>query len=182
MKNDLERERKKGLSIWYLKDVLFHRKRIGSRHHTPGFGLAAQLFSVMCKHILKAMGPEKGEELIKNAVEEFGLERGRRIAGVVKGLGKPLSFKNWLIYTDVDGGNFPAKVSIEDGSLVACVGNCSFDKAAKDWGLEECARHYCTHVDFAILKGYNPDIRLDLDQRWRTGENYCRFKYGIREK
>jgi hypothetical protein len=180
VKDDLAREKRKGLSLWYLWDVVIHRWRVGSSHHTPGFGLAANLFALMSRNVLEKLGPDEGEALIRQAVEEFGFERGRRIAQRVRSLGKPLSFKNWLIYTDIDGSNFKAHVSIDNGELVARVGHCSFMSAAREWGLEEYASRYCAYVDYAILRGYNPDIRLKLEQRSTTGRDYCLFRYGIR--
>ena len=179
--NDLQREKKKGMSIWYLKDVLFKRFLIGKKYQTPGFGLAAQLFSVLCRHIIKKLGPEAGEALIKEAVEEFGRERGKRIAEKVSALGKPLSFKNWLIYTDIDGSNFPVKPGIVNNNLHAPVTGCSFNKAARDWGLGEYSRLYCKYADYAILEGYNPDVKLILETRHDTGKDHCLFQYIMKE-
>jgi len=180
--NDLEREKGKGLNLWYLKDVLFRRKWLGKKYHTPGFGLAAQLFSSLAREIVDTMGPGEGEALIRKAVERFGRERGQRIAARVKSLGKPLSFKNWLIYTDIDGSNFPVKPYIDNGDLVAPVTECAFIKAAEEWGMKEYAARYCKYVDHAILAGYNPDITLDLKTRHETGKDHCLFRYIIREK
>jgi hypothetical protein len=180
--DDLEREKKKGLSLWYLWDAAIHRWRVGSRHHTPGFGLAATLFALMSRNVLEKLGPVEGEALIRQAVEEFGLERGRRIAQRVQSLGKPLSFKNWLIYSDIDGSNFHARVRVDKGELVARVGHCTFMAAAREWGLGEYASRYCAYVDHAILRGYNPDIRLHLEPRSTTGRDHCLFRYGIQEK
>ncbi|MBN1636263.1 MAG: L-2-amino-thiazoline-4-carboxylic acid hydrolase [Deltaproteobacteria bacterium] len=179
--NDLKREKKKGLSRWYLKDVLLRRRIVGDTYHTPGFGLAAQLFAVMCKFIIEKLGPEKGEALIKEAVEYFGRERGKHIATVVRDQGKPLSFKNWLIFTDIDGANFPVKPFIDNHDLVADVGKCSFITAAEKWGLGEYAALYCKYADYAILDGYNPDVKLQLETRHDTNKDHCRFRYIMKE-
>lgn len=180
--DDLAREKTKGFSLWYLKDVLFRRMFLGKKYHTPGFGLAAQLFACMVKEIIDEIGPEKGEEVIKNAVEEFGRQRGSRIAETVKSLGKPLTFKNWLIHTDIDGSNFPFKPTFDKGDLVVKVGQCSFNQAAQRWGLGEQAGIYCKYADFAILEGYNPDIKLVLQDRHSTGEDFCVFRYIMKDE
>ena len=179
--NDLEREKKKGLSIWYLKDVLFKRLILRKKYHTPGFGLAAQLFACMAKHIIDELGPEKGEQLIKKAVEEFGRQRGSRIAERVKALGKPLSFKNWLTYTDIDSGNFPVSPRSENGDLLAPVTECSFNKAAEQWDMVDYSSLYCKYADYAILEGYNPDVKLVLEQRHATGKDHCLFRYIMKD-
>jgi|WetSurMetagenome_2_1015567.scaffolds.fasta_scaffold170393_2 hypothetical protein len=178
---DLQREKKKGLSLWYLKDVMLRRRIIGKRYHTPGFGLAAQLFATMCRAIIQKLGPVEGEALIKEAVQSFGRERGKRIAQKVAAQGKPLTFKNWLIYTDIDGGNFPVKAYIENNDLLAPVKGCTFNNAACEWGLDEYSSIYCKYADYAILEGYNPDIKLILEQRHKTGKDFCLFRYIMKE-
>ena len=119
--------------------------------------------------------------MIPSANKDFGRERGKRIAQKVTSLGKPLSFKNWLIYTDIDGGNFRAQPHIENDDLVAEVMECSFHKAAESWGLEEYSSLYCKYADYAILDGYNPDVRLKLEQRYKTRKDHCLFRYGMKE-
>jgi hypothetical protein len=177
----LRREKRKGLSRWYLKDVLLKRRIIGKKYHTPGFGFAALIFSVMSKLIIENLGKEEGGELIARAVRTFGLERGKRIASVVKGLGKPLSFKNWLIYTDIEGSNFDASPLMDNNDLVAKVQRCTFMDSARKWGLEDYASLYCKYADYAILEGYNPDIKLKLESRHETGKDYCLFRYIMKE-
>jgi hypothetical protein len=179
--DDLLREKKKGFSYWYMKDVLLKRRLLSGTYHTQGFGLAAQLFASLSKHVFEKQGVVEGEKLIKEAVEYFGFERGQRIAQVVKGLGKPLSLKNWLIYSDIDGSNFEAKASLCNHDLLVRVHHCTFIDAAEKWELREQASLYCRYVDYAILKGYNPDVKLELQSRHDTGKDYCLFRYSMKE-
>ena len=180
--NDLQREKKKGITFPYLAKGAFKRLLAGKRYQTPGFGLASQLFSTMAKHIIEKLGPEEGEALIKQAVESFGRERGRRIAKVVQSKGKPLSLANWLIHTDISPKNFAAKPSLPDGDLEAKVGNCTFYNAAEKWGLGEYAKLYCKYADYAILDGYNPDVKLLFEQRQKKGKDHCVFRYIMKEE
>jgi hypothetical protein len=180
--NELEREKRKGLSYPYLIKVLFMRLLLGKKYQTPGFGLAGQLFAVTAKHVMKRLGLEEGEKLLKGAIEEFGRERGERIAATVKRLGKPVSLRNWLIHTDISPENFAASPSFPDGDLEACVGTCTFINAAKQWGLGEYASIYCRYADYAILGGYNPDVTLVLRDRHASGGDRCVFRYIMKEE
>lgn len=179
--DDLKREKKKGLSLWYMKDVILRRKLLRDTYHTPGFGFAAQLFASMSKFVMEKQGAAEGEALIREAVEFFGRERGKSIARVVTGLGKPLSLKNWLIYSDIDGSNFQAKASISNHDLVVKVYRCAFIEAAESWGMKNYASCYCKYVDYAILNGYNPDVKLVLHSRHDTGKDHCLFRYIMKE-
>ncbi|TAL31641.1 MAG: hypothetical protein EPN93_17755 [Spirochaetes bacterium] len=180
--NELEREKKKGLSFPYLIKVLFARLKNRRRYQTPGFGLAAQLFATTAKHVIAKLGPVEGEALLKAAIEEFGKERGRRIAETVKKKGKPLSLRNWIIHTDIAPENFEAKPSFPAGDLEARVGACTFIRAADAWGLRDYAKLYCNYADYAILDGYNPDVKLILDDRHATGKDHCVFRYVMKEE
>ncbi len=180
--NELEREKSKGLSFPYLIKVLFMRLWVGARHQTPGFGLAGQLFAMLAKHVIAEMGPERGERVLKAAVEEFGRERGKRIAATVAEKGRPLSLRNWLIYTDIAPVNFPASPSVPDGDLQAKVGRCTFFGAAEKWGLGDYAKIYCKYADYAILNGYNPDVTLLLEQRQWSGRDHCVFRYVLKDE
>ncbi len=180
--DDLEREKEIGLDFEYLSDVLEKKKDVGDKFLTPGFGLAAQLFSSVAKFVISNLGPDEGEALLKEAVEFFGKERGRRIAERVKAEGKPLTFKNWLIYTDIDSINFRPTPSVDSNDFVVKVKNCNFYNAAEEWGLGDYAKIYCKYVDYKILEGYNPDIKLILRERQGTGAKRCVFRYILKEE
>ncbi len=181
--DDLPREKERGLDPEYLNDVLDEKIAVGERYQTPGFGLAAQLFSTVAKHVINKLGPEEGEDLLKQAVEEFGLERGKRIAEKVKADNKPLTFKNWLIYIDIDSlKNFRPITSTPNGDFLVKVKHCTFYNAAEEWNLGEFAKIYCKSVDYKILEGYNSDIKLLLEPRQLTGKKRCNFRYIMKEE
>jgi hypothetical protein len=180
---DIEREKESGFDFEYLQDVPQKKAEIGDTYQTPGFGLAGQLFSSIAKFVIDRLGHEEGERLLKEAVEYFGTERGKRIARRVRDAGGELSFKNWLIYSDIDSGkNFQPSPVIEDGDLVVRVDHCTFHKSAEEWGLGEYAGIYCKYVDYAILGGYNPDITLVVKDKESEGTDHCIFRYSMRGK
>jgi len=180
--DDLKREKEKGFDFEYLDDVLPQKIEIGDKYQTPGFGLASQLFSSIAKFIIEKLGSKDGVALLKEAVEYFGRERGKRIAERVKAEGKPLTFKNWLIYSDIDSiKNFKPIASIEDSDFIIKVKNCTFYNGAEEWGLGDYAKIYCKYVDYCILEGYNPDIKLILKERQATGKKRCIFRYIMKE-
>lgn len=180
--DEISREKEKGFDFEYLGDVPQKKQALGARYQTPGFGFAAQLFSLTARRLIEKLGEEEGEAVLRVAVEEFGRERGRNIAERVKGLGLPLSFKNWLIYADIDSSaNFAALPAIENGDLVVRVDSCTFFEAARSWKLEQYAHIYCRNVDYAILAGYNPDIKLILTERSAAGKDHCVFRYIMKE-
>ena len=174
-------EKEEGFSWEYLAEVPLKKEEAGDTYLTPGFGLAARLFASVAKVVLERLGPAEGEDLLKEAVGYFGEQRGARIADRVKAEGKPLTFKNWLIHTDIHTSNFENVPDIDDGDLVVKVSGCVFYDAAEEWGLGEYARVYCRYADHAILRGYNPDIKLVLETRQSSGRDHCVFRYVMKE-
>jgi len=96
--DDLKREKEVGVDFDYLSDVLDIKKDIGDEYQTPGFGLAAQLFCSVAKYVIEKLGAQEGESLLKEAVEFFGMQRGKRIAEKVKAEGKSPTFELADIY------------------------------------------------------------------------------------
>ncbi len=182
MKNEIKREKEKGFDFEYLGDVPAKKQEVGDTFQTPGFGLAAQLFSSVAKVVIEKLGEKEGEALLKEGIENFGFERGKRIAERVKAQGKENSFKNWLIYSDIDSANFQPIPGLEDDNFVVKVDNCTFYNAAEEWSLGEYAKIYCKYVDYKILEGYNPDVLMFLKERQVTVEDHCVFKYIMKEE
>ncbi|MBN1690704.1 MAG: L-2-amino-thiazoline-4-carboxylic acid hydrolase [Dehalococcoidia bacterium] len=180
--DDLEREKKQGFDWDYLADVLDRKAELGDRYQLPGFGLGAALFAYVAKAIINEIGPEKGEALLRQAIEDFGRARGRRIAATVKDLGQPLTIKSWLIYSDIDSGNFDPHPDLDNNDLVVKAGECTFWNTAREFGMGDYAKIYCKYVDYAILEGYNPDAKLLLHDRHHVGqEDHCLFRYIMKE-
>jgi hypothetical protein len=178
---DLKKEKTEGFDWTYMSDVLTKKEEIGDKYQIPGFGLGAVLFAFTAQAVMEAHGPDKGEDLLKIAVENFGRARGKRIASIVAGQGMPLTLKNWLIYSDIDSRNFDPHPDLNNDDLVVKAGECTFWKAAQAFGLGDDAKIYCKYVDYAILEGYNPEIKLVLEDRHQSGKDHCVFRYIMKE-
>ena len=61
------------------------------------------------------------------------------------------------------------------------VAGCAFYDAAEEWGLGDYASIYCKYADHAILRGYNPDVKLVLEPRQSSGLDHCVFRYIMKE-
>jgi hypothetical protein len=179
--DELEIEKKQGISWDYLADIPAKRKEIGDKYQFNGWGLGAVQFSYLAKAVIEELGPEKGEVLIKKAVEEYGRARGRRIAEVVKGLGKPLSLKNFLIYADMDTQSFKSRADIVDNDLEIKWGKCDHWDTALEFGVGDYWKFSCKYLDDAIQEGYNPETKVIKETRHDSGKNHCMLRYVTRD-
>ncbi len=181
--NEEKKEQEEGIDWDYLARAMQEKQHVGNEHITPLAGHLGQLFAVTAKSIIDRLGLEEGEALIKEIVERFAEERGRRIAEKVKRLNKPLTLKNFIIYSDLDSAAVVsgATPSIENGDLILEIADCNICKGADDWGLKEYAYYYCKYIDVAILRGYNPKLKLDVSKRLTARDDCCVFRYTVKE-
>lgn len=210
--DDMKKERTEGFDFDYLVAAVNERTKLGDTYLTPVgehlgntlallsgvvveqmgekegsefvFKLTGHIFGIAAKALIEKIGEEKAESILKEVVETFGEGRGRQIAERVKAQAKPLTFKNFLIHTDMDSSNVTPdiKPSIEDGKLVLDIPYCAFNQGARDAGFGEYAYYYCKYIDKAIIRGYNPDIKLEVSHNLSKGDDHCRLIYDTMER
>jgi hypothetical protein len=165
-----------------LLEILAAQKKVGDKYKTHFFAMFAQLLCTITENVVNKFG-EQGREIIAESIKKYGLERGRRIAELVKSLGKDLTIKNFFIYGDLDSRSIlKYKPKIVDDNLELIIRDCVFCNGCREWGKEEYGKIYCEYVDQAILEGYNPDLILELPARMMLGDKKCHFRYIVKKK
>jgi len=163
-------------------EVLKAQSEVGKKYKTHFFAMFSQLFCTITEEVINQFGDD-GREAIAKAVIKYGEERGRRIAELVKSQGKELDIKNFFIYGDLDSSSIvKMKPKIVNGNPEIIIRDCVFCNACRDWDKEEYGMLYCEYVDEAILKGYNPDLVLEIPSRMPFGDKKCHFRYIIKQK
>ena len=163
-------------------EVLKGQKEVGNKYKTHFFAMFSQIFCTLAEEVINEFG-DKGRDAIAKAVIKYGEERGHRIAELVKSQGKELNIKNFFIYGDLDSSSIlKMKPKIVDGNPEIIIRDCVFCNACRDWDKEDYGKLYCEYVDHAILKGYNPDLILELPSRMTMGDKKCHFRYIVKEK
>jgi hypothetical protein len=182
--NDLEKERTEGVDWEYMGGVLKEKEAQGGAHYLSLANHMGQFFALTAKAVIDRMGEKEGGELLKGLVEDFAVRRGGRIAEKVRDAGKPLALKNFIVYGDMDSTGVTSGMTpnIEEGDLILEVKHCEFNQGAKAVGLGEYAYHYCKYIDTALLKGYNPDLKLTVEKNLSAGDDACLFCYTLKEK
>ena len=161
-------------------EVLKAQKEIGKKYKTHFFAMFSHLFCTITEEVINEFG-DKGREAIAKAVIKFGEERGRRVAELVKSHGKELNMQNFFIYSDLDSSSIvKMKPKIVDGNPEIIIKDCVFCNACRDWDRETYGKLYCEYVDEAILKGYNPELALEISSRLTMGDKNCHFKYSAK--
>ena len=162
-------------------DVLKEMGEVGNKYKINLFNFFARLFCTLTEEVISQFG-EKGKETIIKAVEKFGERRDQEIAEIVKSLGKELTLKNYFIYSTFDGDQTTKyNINIVDGNVELIIRQCVFCDGCKDWDKLEYGKIYCDYIDDAILKGYNPNLKIEVPSMLTYGDKRCIQRYIVKE-
>lgn len=139
----------------------------------------AILFALFSKYTIKGLG-EKGKEIIYTAVENYGHERGKRMANRAVDNGDDLDFVNSQAY----GEWVPEEGQMEFGILkvepefISSVTKCEWCRAWKKHNLLDYGKYYCINIDSAVFNGFNEKFHMQVTSNLSFGADHCEFHWG----
>jgi hypothetical protein len=139
----------------------------------------AILFALIARQVLTRYGEGEGLPALRKAVRRYGEQRGRRMALRALANGDELSMASYLAYGEwrfaTDGSEMER---IEDGADIRLsVRRCPWNTAWKAAELLPYGRYYCQEVDAALLRGFNPDLRIEVNRTLSNDNLPCEFIY-----
>lgn len=163
-----------------MLEALTEQKEIGNKYKINNFNLFAKLFCTISEEVITRFG-EEGKKAIVASVKQFGKRRGKEIAELVIFKGKPLTLKNFMVYSTFDSADTAKyKMNIIDGNVEVVIRSCIFCEGCEDWGKKEFGKIYCEFIDEAIMEGYNPDIKFELASSLTHGDKHCIQRYMVK--
>ncbi len=139
----------------------------------------AILFALIARQVLTRYGEEKGLPALRKAIRRYGEQRGRRMALRARANCDELSMANYLAYGEwrgVTDGSQVERVEDQD-DIRQTVQRCPWEAAWKAADLLPYGRYYCWEVDAALLRGFNPELRMEVNQTLSTDGQPCEFIY-----
>lgn len=114
----------------------------------------AMLFAYIAKETIQAFGAQ-GEEAVVQAVRDYGLQRGKRMAMRAKMDGVKVDGMCYDLYGEWEC--FPGQVECSqcvcDGNYTLKYKRCPWYTEWKQFGMLQYGKYYCGHVDEAIIEG-----------------------------
>ena len=147
-------------------------KEFTERHH-------AFIAAAFYDELTRAFG-ERGKAAFVMATQRYAEQRGSRMAQRAIRDGKPLNFTTYKEYgewvntkTTIDAGesNQSTPVTLSP-DFEYKVTRCPWAVEFKDLGMQEAGVCYCTHLDKAIARGFNPYLTFEVPQSMHDHE-YC---------
>lgn len=127
---------------------------------------------------LKESFGDEGIDTFVEATKRYAEERGRRMAlraekhGLEKNYRTYFSHGEWEA-TDPDLFN-ALEGPGENGDLTTQVYKCPWNTTFREMDLLECGDVYCTYIDRHIVKGFNPELKLDVTSLIHSSDK-CMF-------
>jgi len=139
----------------------------------------AVLYGYLARRAIEA-GLESRRALAA-ATYRYGLERGMRMADYAAAEGLPRTMPTYSLFKEWrpqrPGQNIPGE-SVKRPHFLTSVARCEWAETWKKYGLTPYAKTYCLYVDKALVKGYNPELELDIPANLSFGDDYCEFSWG----
>jgi len=138
----------------------------------------AVLFALFAKYTIKGFG-EKGEATIYIGIQNYGNERGNRMAERAIANGDSLDFINSQAY----GEWVPEEDEMEfailrtEPELVSAVTKCKWCASWKKYNLLEYGKYYCINIDAAVFNGFNKDFHMKATSNLSFGADHCEFHW-----
>lgn len=140
----------------------------------------ALLFGWIARAVMEQVGEGKGETVLRKAVQQYGNERGRRMALRASANRHPLTMANYLAYSEwrsTPGNAHDMQIIEKTPDARVQVRKCPWYGAWKENGLIPYGRIYCLEIDKALAQGFNPDLHLDVNATQPNGADHCEFVY-----
>jgi L-2-amino-thiazoline-4-carboxylic acid hydrolase len=142
-------------------------------------GHHALLFAWIVQEVLDRVGEEKGKEAVRKAVRRYGEQRGRRMALRAENDARAPDMTTYMAYSEwqAAAGLFATSMDAIDETARTLVHRCPWHEAWKGNGVNDAGRLYCLDIDTSLARGFNPELRLEVNGTRSNGAGACEFIY-----
>ena len=139
----------------------------------------AVLFALIARQVITSYGEVRGLLALRKAIRRYGEQRGRRMALRALANGDELTMTNYMVYGEwrykTDGGQSERVEDRLDIRMV--VTRCPWVDAWAEAELLPYGRYYCQEIDAALLRGFNPNLTIDVLKTLSNDGLPCEFIY-----
>ncbi|HWQ21210.1 MAG TPA: L-2-amino-thiazoline-4-carboxylic acid hydrolase [Clostridia bacterium] len=148
------------------------RETFTAEHH-------ALLFAWIAREVIARVGESAAGPVLRETVRLYGEQRGRRMALRAQQDGQPLSMASYLSYREWQA---PAGAMQQTGvpwraDLRTQVRRCCWATTWQQEGLTEYGKYYCQEIDEALVRGFNPDLVVEVKGTRTNGSRACQLIY-----
>ena len=139
----------------------------------------AVLFGLIARNTIAALGKEKGEQVVSNAVIAYALQRGGRQGRRAVKNGDERTMLCYSAYKEWVPG--PAEMEISfphiSSTQMCWITKCPWHTAWTRFGFTDVENYYCRDIDDYLVKGFNSELKLGTGRFMSGGESRCEFVF-----
>lgn len=139
----------------------------------------ALMMAWIAQAVVDAVGDREGERIVRKAVARYGHQRGRRMAMRAEADGQPLTVESYLAYAEVKPrkGDTQTKLLERSPDARSQVIGCAWYDAWNENDLMPYGRYFCMEIDRAVVRGFNPQLVLEVGATMPSGADCCDFVF-----
>ena len=134
----------------------------------------------LIKAFMEEVGREKALKIVGKVIEELAAESGRMLAKMVGGNSLEHFAKAAAVFAQ-GGASESEAVESGPGRLASNTTRCRYAEMYKERGWEEFGYLLSCGRDYAMIKGFNPKIKLTRTQTVMEGAPFCDFRFEMTE-
>ena len=148
------------------------RESFTAQHH-------ALLFAWIARETIVRVGEATAAPALRAGVRSYGEQRGHRMALRAQQDGQPLSMASYLSYREWDAraGEMQQTGVPWREDLRVVVRRCCWATTWQQEGLTAYGKYYCQEIDKALVRGFNPDLLIDVKSTMTNAAPTCRLVY-----
>lgn len=141
-----------------------------AKHH-------ALLFTCISKSVIMHTGYEDGVPIIRKAVRKYGEQRGLRMALRARRNGHRLTMDNYLAYGEweLPRGEMELRFAERVPHARVHISKCPWNDVWAENKLLEYGMQFCKEIDASLVRGFNPDLVIEIQSIQTHGAEYCDF-------
>ena len=132
----------------------------------------ALLHLSFARTLVDELGEEKGRELIKKAIWDYGTKVGERSRKRVEAMGLEPTIENFSKGSDLSPIGFDSQRTVVDGEPRTRSSVCVLAEVWHEYGEDELGGLYC-QVDPSKVQAYNPDWTMVHTKKIPNGDECC---------
>jgi hypothetical protein len=168
-------------SIGQARSYLLDKEVGMSKKQKDGFTEIhhALLFAWIAKAVVERVGVQRGEAIIRKATRQYGEQRGRRMALRARANKHARSMLNYIGYSEyrITPGEIELRIIERTPHAKVSTPKCPWHAAWKENGLLAFGCLYCSEIDQALVRGFNPELHVDVIATLTNGAAQCEFVY-----
>ncbi len=135
----------------------------------------ALLFAWMVRETLAQVGEEDASPVLHAAVRRYGEQRGHRMALRAQANGHDLSMLSWLAYPEWQAGKGEMVTDIvrKRPNVRISIPLCPWYTVWREQGLLSCGTYYCEEIDKSVVRGFNPELSIEVNEIKPHGAHAC---------